>query len=349
MTPSEPFSHTLLDRALGARVVPGPVLLAGVRRSLRSRLRRERLGGVEAQEERLEALIEEMSTGPIAEMVEAANAQHYEVPPDFFRLILGPRLKYSSCLWTGDSDTLERAEERMLELTCNRAGIEDGMEVLDLGCGWGSFTLYAAERFPGCRITAVSNSSGQRRSIEAEAKRLGLDNIEVITADVNGFDPKRRFDRVVSVEMFEHMRNWKELLGRVSAWLQPEGRVFIHIFSHRTLAYRYEENWASNRFFAAGTMPSHDLMLRFQQHLEVERRWAVGGNHYARTLDAWLDRLDANRSEARRILATVKSGRDAAQAFAIWRVFLIAARETWAFGNGEEWIVSHYLLKPREG
>lgn len=348
MTSNEPFSHTLLDRALGAGVVPGPVLLAGVRRSLRSRLKRERLGGVEAQEERLEALVEEMSTGPIAEMVEAANDQHYEVPPEFFRLILGPRLKYSSCLWTGDSDTLERAEERMLELTCARAGIEDGMEVLDLGCGWGSFTLYAAERFPGCRITAVSNSSGQRRSIEAEAKRLGLDNIEVITADVNGFDPKRRFDRVVSVEMFEHMRNWKELLGRVSAWLEPKGRVFIHIFSHRTLAYRYEENWASNRFFAAGTMPSHDLMLRFQQHLEVERRWAVSGNHYARTLDAWLEKLDANRAEARRILGQVKSGRDAAQAFAIWRVFLIAARETWAFGNGEEWIVSHYLLKPRE-
>ncbi len=362
MVSNQPLSHTLLDRALGAGLVPGPVLLAAVRRSVRGRLKRERRGGVEAQEQRLEALVEEMSTGPIAEMVEAANDQHYEVPSEFFRLILGPRLKYSSCLWAGDSDTLERAEERMLDLTCHRAGIEDGMEVLDLGCGWGSFTLYAAERFPGCRITAVSNSSGQRRSIEAEAKRLGLDNVEVITADVNEFDPKRRFDRLVSVEMFEHMRNWKELLGRVSAWLEPEGRAFIHVFSHRTLAYRYEENWASNRFFAAGTMPSHDLMLRFQQHLEVENRWAVNGRHYARTLDAWLKKLDANHAEARRILGEVKSGRDevksgrdaaksgrdAAEAAAIWRVFLIAARETWACGNGEEWILSHYLLKPRK-
>ena len=369
MVSNQPLSHTLLDRALGAGLVPGPVLLAAVRRSVRGRLKRERRGGVEAQEQRLEAVVEEMSTGPIAEMVEAANDQHYEVPSEFFRLILGPRLKYSSCLWAGDSYTLERAEERMLDLTCHRAGIEDGMEVLDLGCGWGSFTLYAAERFPGCRITAVSNSSGQRRSFEAEAKRLGLDNVEVITADVNEFDPKRRFDRLVSVEMFEHMRNWKELLGRVSAWLEPEGRAFIHVFSHRTLAYRYEENWASNRFFAAGTMPSHDLMLRFQQHLEVENRWAVNGRHYARTLDAWLKKLDANHAEARRILGEVKSGRDevksgrdevksgrdaaksgrdAAEAAAIWRVFLIAARETWACGNGEEWILSHYLLKPRK-
>ena len=288
-----------------------------------------------------------MSTGPIAEKVEAANDQHYEVPPGFFKLILGPRLKYSSCIWTGEGDTLERAEERMLELTCQRAGIEDGMEVLDLGCGWGSITLYVAERFPNCRVTAVSNSSGQKRSIDAEAKRLGLENVEVITADVNGFDPKRRFDRVVSVEMFEHMRNWKELLGRVSAWLTPEGRAFIHVFSHRRFAYRYGESWSSNRFFTAGTMPSHDLMLRFQQHLEVERRWAVNGNHYARTLDAWLDKLDANRGEARRILGAVKSDRDAAEAVAIWRVFLIAARETWACANGQEWIVSHYLLKAR--
>jgi len=347
MPSHQPFSHTLLDRALGAGVVPGPILLAAVRRSVHGRLRREARGGVEAQDERLEALVEEMSSGPIAEGVEAANDQHYEVPPEFFRLILGPRLKYSSSLWTGDSDTLEQAEERMLELTCRRALIEDGMEVLDLGCGWGSLTLYAAERFPGCRITAVSNSSGQKRSIEAEAGRRGLENVEVITADVNGFDPKRRFDRVVSVEMFEHMRNWKELLGRINAWLEPEGRVFIHVFSHRNFAYRYEENWASNRFFAAGTMPSHDLMLRFQQHLEVEHRWAISGNHYARTLDAWLDRLGSNRDEARRILGTVKFGRDAAEAVAIWRVFLIAARETWACGNGSEWIVSHYLLKPR--
>ncbi|MEX1220457.1 MAG: cyclopropane-fatty-acyl-phospholipid synthase family protein [Solirubrobacterales bacterium] len=344
----QPLSHTLLDRALGTGLVPDPVLLAAVRRSIHGRLKRERRGGVEAQEQRLEALIQEMSTGPIAERVEAANDQHYEVPPEFFRLILGPRLKYSACLWTGDSDTLERAEERMLELSCDRAGIKDGMEVLDLGCGWGSFTLYAAERFPGCRITAVSNSSGQRRSIEAEAKRLGLDNIEVITADVNEFDPKRRFDRVVSVEMFEHMRNWKELLGRVSAWLKPDGRAFIHVFSHRKYAYRYEESWSSNRFFTAGTMPSHDLMLHFQQHFDVENRWAVSGTHYARTADAWLGQLDSNRAEAHRILSGGRSGRDADEAVAIWRVFLIAVRETWACGNGEEWIVSHYLLKPED-
>jgi cyclopropane-fatty-acyl-phospholipid synthase len=221
------------------------------------------------------------------------------------------------------------------------------MEVLDLGCGWGSVSLYVAERFPNCRVTAVSNSAGQKRSIDAEARRLGLENVDVITADVNGFDPKRRFDRVVSVEMFEHMRNWRELLGRVSAWLKPDGRAFIHVFSHRRFAYRYGESWSSNRFFTAGTMPSHDLMLRFQQHLEVDRRWAVSGTHYARTLDAWLDKLDANRTEARRILGTVKDGRDVGEALAIWRVFLIAARETWACGGGEEWIVSHYLLKPR--
>ena len=226
-------------------------------------------------------------------------------------------------------------------------GAKPGQSVLELGCGLGSLSLWMAERYPGARILGVSNSHGQRRWIEAERDRLGLTNLEIRTADVNGFDPGRRFDRIVSVEMFEHMRNWAELLRRMRTWLHDDGRAFVHVFSHRTVAYRFEGTWASSRFFTAGTMPSHDLLERFPRDLVVTDRWAVSGVHYARTLRAWLQRLDAHQAQAQQILEAGRSPREARRLLATWRLFLISTAEIWDHHGGDDWLVSHHLLEPR--
>jgi cyclopropane-fatty-acyl-phospholipid synthase len=345
---TSPLRYRLLDRSLELGLLPDPVLRAGSRYGTVVRRRREARGGVEAQEDRLRELVQRMSTGPVAEQVEAANAQHYELPADFFGLFLGPRRKYSGCLWTDGVRDLAGAEEAMLRLTCERAGVRDGMEVLDLGCGWGALSLWIAERYPGCRVVGVSNSHGQREWIEAERDRRGLtDRLRIVTADVNDFEPGATFDRVVSVEMFEHLRNWTEVLRRVSTWLRPDGKLFVHVFSQRSLPYRFEGTWAAERFFTAGTMPSHDLLTRFQRDMVLEDRWAVAGTHYARTLRAWLERLDANAGEALRVLGRVASPREARRLLATWRLFLISTEEIWGWRDGDEWLVSHHLLSPR--
>ena len=343
MSRSEPFGHLAVDRALATGLVPDPVVRAAARQAARSRLKRESAGGAEAAEERLAGLADRMSSGPVAEQVESANRQHYEVPTDFFRLFLGSRMKYSACWWPKGVDDLDRAEEATLDLCCRRARIEDGMTLLDLGCGWGSMSLWMAERYPASPVTAVSNSRTQKEWIDAEAERRGLGNLEVVTTDVGRFEPEGRFDRVVSVEMFEHLRNWRELMARISTWLEPGGRFFLHVFSNRLYGYRFTQGWFASRFFTAGTMPSHDLALFFQDDLIAEERWLFDGTHYARTLEAWLDRLDGRREEARALLEPGGRGHLAA-----WRVFLIAAAETWAHGRGQEWVVSHYLFRTRD-
>lgn len=317
-------------------IVVDPILRAGIRVACRRRLRRERRGGVEAQERRLQAWVEELRRSPIAIETAAANEQHYEVPPEVFRLVLGPRLKYSACYWPEGVETLAAAEEAMLELTCERAGIEDGMTILDLGCGWGSLTGFLSERYPSAQILAVSNSRTQRETIEAR----GLANVEVVTADANVFEPGRRFDRILSVEMMEHTRNWESLLARVAAWLEPDGRVFVHVFTHRTLAYPYDDGWMARNFFTGGSMPSHDLLLHFQRDLELERRWAVSGRHYERTANEWVRNLDANRAAVRRLVGRRGLWR--------WRAFFLACAELWGYRGGEEWLVSHYLLRHRD-
>jgi len=341
--------YALLDRALARGLLPDPVLVAGSRLGARARIRRESAGGIEAQERRLAALVETMRSGPIAELPASANAQHYELPAEFFELFLGPRLKYSCGLWPPGVGDLSASEDAMLTLSCERAQLQDGMSVLDLGCGWGSLSLWICERYPAARVTAVSNSASQRAWIEALGARRGYgERLTVITADANALALEQRFDRVMSIEMFEHMRNWEALLARIAGWLAHDGRLFVHVFSHRRLAYEFTDTWAAERFFTAGRMPSHELLLRFQRDLRVREGWAVSGTHYARTLAAWLARLDASADRAERVLAEALGGPTAAaSALAGWRLFLLSTREMWGYRDGQEWMVSHYLLEPR--
>ena len=341
------FRHALLDRALSHPALPDALLVEGAKLSTRMRLRSERRGGVEAQEERLRSLVWHMSNGPIAAPPDAANQQAYELPAEFFTLFLGPRHKYSCGLWSRAGGSLEHAEEDMLALTCERAEIADGMHILDLGCGWGSLSIYLAERYPNARVTGFSASAAQRLFIEEQIAQRQIGNLEIVTADVNQYAPDGLFDRIVSIETFEHTRNWKQLLRRMSMRLAADGKAFVHVFSHRSLAYRFEGTWAAERFFTGGTMPSHDLMLRFQEDLLVEDRWAVSGTHYARTLQAWLERLDANSARALVILEEHFGRREARRQLAAWRLFLISTAEIWGWQGGDEWLVSHYRLVPR--
>jgi cyclopropane-fatty-acyl-phospholipid synthase len=341
--------YRALDAALAHGLLPDPLLRAGSRRGARLRQSRELRGGVEAQDERLTELLAHMRSGPIAEVPEKANEQHYELPARFFELILGPRRKYSGCLWTPGVTDLAEAEAAMLELSCARAEVQDGMRILDLGCGWGSLSLWLAERYPHAQITGVSNSQPQREYIEGQIAQRGLDNLLIITADVNTFSPAGApFDRVMSIEMFEHMRNWRELLARVATWLTSDGAVFIHVFSHHQVPYRFEGTWAAERFFTAGLMPSHELLHHFEDDLLVQQRWAVSGTHYAKTLQAWLTNLDSHHASLLEVLAGAGYSPSRARALlGAWRLFLISTDEIWASNTGNSWLVSHYRLTPR--
>jgi cyclopropane-fatty-acyl-phospholipid synthase len=293
-----------------------------------------------------------MCSAEVAPLPERANEQHYELPASFFTRVLGSHRKYSSCFWLPEVTSLDQAEARALEITCERAGIENGMSVLDLGCGWGSLSLWIAEHYPESRVTSVSNSSEQRRYVVGEADRRGLGNIEVLTQDMNNFAAPSTYDRIVSVEMFEHMRNYEVLFERISRWLNPGGRFFMHIFCHRLCAYPFEDNdpsdWMSRYFFSGGFMPSADLPLHFQQALSLQHRWIWDGTHYEKTANAWLANMDARKPEIMVIFRETYGQAQATQWFNRWRMFFMACAELWGFENGQEWFVAHYLFSRRE-
>jgi len=291
---------------------------------------------------------EEMARRAIAEHADAANAQHYELPPEFFQICLGPRLKYSCCLYPSGGETLAQAEEAALAETCAHADLSDGQKILELGCGWGSLSLWMAERYPAAEIVAVSNSSGQRAYIEGQAAHRGLTNLTVITQDMNVFDTARRFDRIVSVEMFEHMANWRALLTKARTWLTPEGRMFIHVFSHRTTPYRFEvsdtSDFIAQHFFTGGVMPSHNLMRQYADLFVVEQEWRWSGAHYEKTARQWLANMDAEPESVGRIMRDVY-GDDAALWTRRWRRFYLATAGLFGDSGGREWGVSHYRLQ----
>jgi cyclopropane-fatty-acyl-phospholipid synthase len=331
--------------------VPDLALRLVIRRLLAQRLRELERGGPEGWRDALASLRASMCASPIALHTREANEQHYEVPAAFYEHVLGPHLKYSSGLWEGGARTLGDAEAAMLALSCARARLADGQRVLELGCGWGSLTLWMAERFPTSRILAVSNSRSQAEAIRARCARRNLTNVEVETADMNAFRPQGQFDRVMSVEMFEHMRNWQELLARIAGWLAPDGQLFVHVFTHARHAYVFETegatNWLGRTFFTGGLMPSAGLLQSFDRDLEVLEQWHVDGRNYGRTAEAWLANLDRNQAAVLPILrATYGAGRERAW-LENWRVFFLACAELWNYRQGSEWGVTHYRLAHR--
>lgn len=343
------FVEKLLERNL----VPDWLLRIGIRRLLAERLVGEAGANVEEDMRRKVAMVDELSESAIAIEQEKANEQHYEVPTEFFLKVLGPRLKYSSAYFESADSTLAAAEESMLRLYCQRAGLVDGMTVLDLGCGWGSLTLYIAEYYPKCSITGLSNSWTQREYIEGQARLKGFRNVNVITADISKVEKLEKapatFDRVFSIECFEHMSCYRDLLGKISRWMRPDSRLFVHVFCHAKYAYRFEtegaSDWMGRYFFTGGTMPSDDLLSFFQAHLRIIDRWRVDGRHYAQTSECWLQNMNASIEELRPILRSAY-GTDATKWEAYWRTFFMAVAELFGYRQGSEWHIAHYLFAP---
>ncbi len=330
-------------------LVPDRFIRAGIRRLCEKRLKEIASSDCETGARLTERFVLDMDQSDVAQMPELANEQHYEVPAEFFSLALGPHRKYSSAWWPEGTATLADAEATSLRQTCEHAGLVDGQTVLELGCGWGSLTIWMAQHYPNSRITAVSNSNSQRAWITTECERRGIRNVEVIIADMNRFYSDARFDRIVSVEMFEHMRNWRALFERVYNWLNPGGRFFMHVFCHRTTPYAFIDtgpsDWMSRHFFSGGMMPSDELALRFQDNLRLLNRWRWDGRHYEKTANAWLENVDARRAEVLPVLATTYGDASAQQWLQRWRIFFMSCAELFGYNDGQEWWVSHYLFE----
>jgi cyclopropane-fatty-acyl-phospholipid synthase len=340
-------AETLVDSGM----LPDWLVRAGIRKNCTARLGEQQSGGPAAASARRLALDIALRHSPIAIATDAANAQHYEVPAAFFQRVLGPHLKYSCGFWPTGVTTLADAEARMLQLTLARAQVQDGQRVLELGCGWGSLTLLMAACLPNSHILAVSNSSSQRAFILAQAAQRGLTNIDVVTADINTFDLDEQFDRIVSVEMFEHVRNYPALFSKVDRWLADDGRVFVHIFAHHRFAYTFDarddSDWMARHFFSGGMMPSESLFSEVQDLLQVEEQWRLSGTHYERTANAWLANMDRQRAAVDDILAATYGETEVARWRARWRVFFMACAEMFGYHDGTEWVVSHYRFRKR--
>ena len=343
----------MIDFLLEKNLLPDPLIRAGIRRLLARRRRDEAAPNEPEQRIRIARFAQELHTLPIAINTRDSRQQHYEVPTAFYQRVLGPRLKYSCCWFKRGDETLAEGEEAMLRLYAERAGLADGQDILELGCGWGSLSLWLAARFPRARITGVSHSRSQKEFIDAEAARLGLRNLGIVTRDMNDFEfPDGKFDRVVSIEMFEHMKNWPRLFRGIARSLRPEGVFFLHIFTHRRLAYHFvardATDWMSRHFFTGGMMPSEDLVAQFPDDLRVASQWRVNGRHYQRTAELWLANQDAHRAALRPLFESTY-GHEAGKWWSYWRVFFMACAELWGWQNGEDWTVSHYLLKKQSG
>jgi cyclopropane-fatty-acyl-phospholipid synthase len=330
--------------------VPDWAIRLGMRYFIRKSLQKQSQNGdVVAQKESARALIAQLQKEPIAAHTAEANAQHYELPTEFFLAVLGPRLKYSSCLYQSPDETLAQAEENMLALSCQRAQVEDGMSILELGCGWGSLSLWLCEKYPNARIVAVSNSRTQRAYIMDAAAKRGFKNLEVVTADMNDFDTTQTFDRVMSIEMFEHMRNYECLMQKVAGWLKPEGKLFVHIFTNRQYPFMVnaQNNWLAQYFFTGGVSPSDDLLLYFQRDLHILDHWRVNGAHYARTLEAWLKTFDEKRKSLEPLFESTYGKKDMVAWIVRWRMFFMSCAELMGFNKGNAYIISHYLFGKR--
>lgn len=337
-------------------LVPDAALRAAMRGLMAQRLEDESLNDAEQARQRLQALVEELRQAPIAIDTDAANEQHYEVPAEFFHLHLGPCKKYSCALYPTGAETLAQAELAMLEVYAERAGLTDGQRILELGCGWGSLSLWMAQRFPQSQVVGVSNSNGQREYIEARARERGLTNLTIITANITEFDfphagVEAGFDRVISIEMFEHMKNYQQLFAKVASWMNTGAKLFVHVFAHQTLAYHFEvkdsSDWMSKYFFTGGIMPSADLFLHFQDHLSVKKQWWINGQHYEKTANHWLENMDAARDRIMPVFEAGYGKADAALWFQRWRMFYMAVAELFGYEQGRQWGVVHTLFEKR--
>ena len=327
--------------------VPDSLIRTGIRQLLRKRLSEEKINF--KNKDHISSFVGTLCARPIAVDTLKANDQHYELPPSFFNLVLGKYNKYSSCYWGDGATSLDEAEASSLKITCERAELSDDMDILELGCGWGSLSLWMAEKYPNSRITSISNSNQQREFINRAAKLKNLNNLTIVTCDMNSFDADTKFDRVVSVEMFEHMQNYERLMENISSWLNPNGKLFVHIFCHQKFAYFFStegsDNWMGRYFFTGGLMPSEDLLLKFQKKLCLDKQWRWNGRHYKQTSNAWLKNMDREKNNILPILEQVYGVNERNTWFQRWRIFFMACAELFGYSRGNQWLVAHYLFK----